>query len=563
MRTDGLQVAVRPRSIFECLDLAVMFCGRRPLAVALATAVGALPCILLNRLLFAGADDDAILAAAVTLGIETVWASVPLTLYLGQSLFSDRFSWKDAAQACLVALPAMIAFQGMLRAACLVIWILAPVAYLGMYYLCQIILLERPALSRVWRRRRAVNREQGWRILALMMLDGLMLSIGTVLGTAFLDSVAQLWQGRSIAWGWDNGTGDIIGPLFSWHGQIAFWGACGFLTVFRFFTYLDTRIRREGWDVELKLRAEETYAGLARHDAGRGRPQTTAALLAVVFGLVSTGTALAAGDSAPTTGSARQSLIRQSFPWYDAASDRYRPLIEPRRSATKKSNTPRGTVDRQNSAEDGRAVDGGGGSGSGATDTADERTSVAPSHQPQEPTSPSVAPEIIDGLARGLMIALFVAAAATLITIVVRHGLGDRQRVEEVKGDAPVTVADDHVSVPLPAGIRLDDGDLLARAAAVANEGDYSTAILLFHAWMLMELDNRGGIVMARGKTNGQYLGEVAVANPAIADLFGASCHLFEDAFFGRLAIARADFVAVWERRSLVTSTTHPMEVSP
>ena len=36
-----------------------------------------------------------------------------------------------------------------------------------------------------------------------------------------------------------------------------------YLTVVRFFSYLDLRIRREGWEVELVMRAER--AQLARH----------------------------------------------------------------------------------------------------------------------------------------------------------------------------------------------------------------------------------------------------------------------------------------------------------
>jgi len=58
MLAEGLRVVVRPRSILECLDLAVMFCGRRPLAVALATAVGAVPCIVLDRVCFPNAGES-------------------------------------------------------------------------------------------------------------------------------------------------------------------------------------------------------------------------------------------------------------------------------------------------------------------------------------------------------------------------------------------------------------------------------------------------------------------------------------------------------------------------
>ena len=50
MHAEGLMITVRPRGILECLDLAVMFCGRRPLPVALAAVIGAVPCMLVNRL---------------------------------------------------------------------------------------------------------------------------------------------------------------------------------------------------------------------------------------------------------------------------------------------------------------------------------------------------------------------------------------------------------------------------------------------------------------------------------------------------------------------------------
>jgi hypothetical protein len=38
--------------------------------------------------------------------------------------------------------------------------------------------------------------------------------------------------------------------------QLAVWTTVGFFTVVRFLSYLDLRIRREGWEVELKMRAE-------------------------------------------------------------------------------------------------------------------------------------------------------------------------------------------------------------------------------------------------------------------------------------------------------------------
>ena len=37
---------------------------------------------------------------------------------------------------------------------------------------------------------------------------------------------------------------------------VSIWIVTGYLTVFRFLSYLDLRIRQEGWEVELRLRAE-------------------------------------------------------------------------------------------------------------------------------------------------------------------------------------------------------------------------------------------------------------------------------------------------------------------
>ena len=189
---------------------------------------------------------------------------------------------------------------------------LSPVVFVGMYYLNQVILLERPPLTRTWRRRTAINRRQSGHVLTLAILDAVILVVGVPLATGLLGAVSAVWRGRPVTWTPGVGAdGSPLTAVFTWHGQIAFWSICGFLTVFRFFTYLDARIRREGWDVELKLRADATYAGLAGIEVGPQAPAVgrraarvagwlTACLLAAGTGnaLAETGTASPAGDGA-------------------------------------------------------------------------------------------------------------------------------------------------------------------------------------------------------------------------------------------------------------------------
>lgn len=516
MLAEGLRVAVRPRGILECLDVSVMFCGRRPLPVAVATAVGAVPCMLFNRACFAGAEDDAASLALVVLGIEAAWAAVPLTLYIGQSVFSNRFSWRAAARDFVGGLPALVLFQSLLRGVCLATVILAPLAFVGMYYVGQIILLERPALSRIWRRRGAMNRGRLGAIIALQAVDGLVIAVGTTLGIDFLSASSRLWCGRDIVGGASAWQADLVATLFSWHGQIAFWSVCGFLTVFRFFTYIDMRIRREGWDVELGFRAEETYAGLPRHVAGR--PRTAAvAILAVACLVGAAGAVHAAGGSAVSTtesSSARRALARQSFPWYDSAADRYRPIDGP------------------------------------------------PSQPVVDSPGSSVPAEVLGVLGWAAFTAVLVAVAAGLTFLVIRHGLGERRHDDGGGTAGAAGTCDVHADPPPSAGVAAVEADLLLRAAAVAERGDYSGAIIFFQAWLLMELHRQGRLVLAPGKTTGQYRAEVAAADPGISALFAASCRLFEDAFFGHLAIDRLAFLQVWERRSEFVATA-PGGLSP
>ena len=120
MRIDRLQIAVRPRGVLECLDLALVVCGRRPLGVAVAAAIGVLPMILLNRAVFTGApeDDESVLALAVALALEMPWATAPLTLFLGQAVFSERFtatSWRECLRAFAGAIWPLLLFQGFFR----------------------------------------------------------------------------------------------------------------------------------------------------------------------------------------------------------------------------------------------------------------------------------------------------------------------------------------------------------------------------------------------------------------------------------------------------------------
>jgi len=570
VQADRLHVAVRPRGILECLDLAVTFCGRRPLAVALATALGAAPCILVNRLLFSGreASADGFLAF-VLLGVEAAWASVPLTLYLGQAVFSERFSWRRAGRDLLVSLPGLGVFQGILRGTCLLMVVLTPVAFIGTYYLNQVILLERPRFGRIWSRRTAINRRHFGVILSLALVDAAILIAGLPLGTRFLAAVSAIWRGRGVSWlAMLEADGFLGATIFSWHGQITFWSLCGLVTVFRFFTYLDTRIRREGWDVELKLRAESTYAGIGEPVVPAvprpARARLLAALGAIAAGLtIAAGAAAAAapGDTIPP-GAAQRALSRQAFPWYDSEADRYRPLIRPTRADEGAISDRDSPVRPETGRGSNRTTRGGGWSGSSpAGGREGSGRGAGNGSGPRRPPVSSPPPPAFElprldlgNLGWILMVLLFAAGLLAAIYLAVRYGLARFSRPETAGGDGiPATDGTDEQRLAaLPVGTRLPGSELLARAAAHAERGEFERAIVYFHAWQLVELDRTGILVLAVGKTNGQYAAEVTAASPALAPLFLRSNRLFEDAFFGALRVSGADFRRVWDERARI-----------
>lgn len=253
MRLDSVRLAIRPRSVLECLDLAFLVCGQHFLGLAIAAAIGFLPVFWFNAHVLEKVDS--LYAWMIIIGLELPLATMPITLFMGQIVFSKRFSTSQALRAVGGSLLSLILFQGVLRFFCLVTVIFSPIVFIGMYYLNPIILLERPSLGKVWARSMAMNKRNLGRIFALVVVDYFVLFAGTIFLSLLLRGISALWEDR-FSW-WMMLTGALSGEEFQsgWEEQIAFWVVMSFLTVFRFITYIDCRIRREGWDVDLKIRA--------------------------------------------------------------------------------------------------------------------------------------------------------------------------------------------------------------------------------------------------------------------------------------------------------------------
>ncbi|HEX5444906.1 MAG TPA: hypothetical protein VFW87_13805 [Pirellulales bacterium] len=263
MQLDKTRIAIRERNFTELLDLALHVLREHAGPLALAFVVGVAPVALFNYWLLGGAlsgevyDYEDVLAYVFVNGMlicfQIPLATAPMTLYLGQALFVERPSPARIVRDFAASLGQLTLFQVIVRGVVGIFVLTLPVLYLGWPYLTEIILLERNP----WRKRSpqgtsTLTRSGNMHARNRGELFGRWLA-SAVIGLMF---VLILW--RSLWWLAQLLTGDHENEAAEWTVwlPVAIWLTVGYFTVVRFLSYLDLRIRTEGWEVELLLRAE-------------------------------------------------------------------------------------------------------------------------------------------------------------------------------------------------------------------------------------------------------------------------------------------------------------------
>ena len=260
MKLDQTLIAIRPRSILERLDLTFSLCGRHPVGIFLSLFLGAVPWMLFNWwLLSETIDDDSLFFFVIAiLPIEVALSTVFLTLYLGQLTFSRSFSIRIAAQTLVRQSLNLFLYQVLLRGIICVTLILQPFVWLGMYHMNEILLLERASLLDSWIRRSVLHDSRVGDIIASRFIEIVVFLIGFVFLLSTIGILSSLWNDNTsitdiLLMSQEMSEGENV--LMTWQVSVAFFLTTGFLKIFGFVTYLDSRIRYEGWDVELKLRS--------------------------------------------------------------------------------------------------------------------------------------------------------------------------------------------------------------------------------------------------------------------------------------------------------------------
>ncbi len=259
MKLDQARIVIRERSFGELLGLALQVCRAHfGLLLTLGTIGIAIPLVvnyfllrgLLSRIEYEHNPGGYWWTMAYLVALEAPLATAPITLYLGQMTFSERISMATLWRSFWSSLPQMIMLQFIVRAIAIPLFLLP---YLRSPYLSELILLERNRLfaSRsqpisTMKRSANLHRNNGGELFSRWLLSlaagGLllaMLSVGIVGGLSTLFSV---------------NLDEIEVSLYVL--PVCLWLVVAFFAVVRFLSYLDLRIRREGWEIELLMRAE-------------------------------------------------------------------------------------------------------------------------------------------------------------------------------------------------------------------------------------------------------------------------------------------------------------------
>ncbi len=293
MQLDRTHVVVRLRTMSEIGDLALIMVRRYPASCA-AFAVGASIWAIANVLLlgwipiseygYGLGDEEATLEVvryatwmAVLVILQAPIAGVLMTSYLGQAVFEQQPSWRGIWSETTRHTARWIWVLGCKRLPipCMLIltfrwgspasWVwdaMIPITFLlsaiairaGRPFLPEILLLERcplksnsPAVITAAKRSGSLHRPVAGDISGRFMV------ISFVIIGLFLSLFYTLIFARGIVTGLWNYM-DLLVLLVIY--PLALWLVACLSVMVRFLIYLDTRIRLEGWEVELAMQAE-------------------------------------------------------------------------------------------------------------------------------------------------------------------------------------------------------------------------------------------------------------------------------------------------------------------
>jgi hypothetical protein len=237
---------------------------------------------------------------------------------------------------------------------------------------------------------------------------------------------------------------------------------------------------------------------------------------------------------ADTNEAVRESLTRQDFPWYDSQGDQLKRLGLPPPVKRETPKNPQSTPASPTPSSTGSSS-----SSSSSSSSTSSSSSSSYSSTPNTAGSASFA-STLSYVFLTLLVLLILAGLAYVLARWTRE-----QTQEVVQKAAPVAKAINRVA-ELPIDVDQRPEDLFTSARKMADNGDFRTACIYLYSHLLLTLDERQWIRLARGKTNRQYLRELKKNGPpqGVPQLFSEAMNIFEQTLFGEHTLDRRGFDA-------------------
>ncbi len=309
MQLDKTHVVIRVRTLSEIGDLAMVMIRKYPSALLVGFLAGALPWIVFNAAALSwipieenqyGISDDEARGELFRYGawmllliaLQTPIAGVFTTIYLGQAVFEKRPTWSAVFRegrrqfwrwfwvlgVKRLAIPSLLlvavrygtrfnAFFDVLLP--LVILVLMTIVRASRPFAPEILLLEQcPLRAKAPGVINAARRSKSLHSPMSSELSGRFLSVGFIAGVLFLSVLwTMIWVRGIVSGKWDWGLFVLLVLI-----PAAAWVIAGLSILIRLLNYLDTRIRLEGWEVELAIRAE-AIRQFGEEAASKKKPQ--------------------------------------------------------------------------------------------------------------------------------------------------------------------------------------------------------------------------------------------------------------------------------------------------
>jgi len=600
VQLDRTHVVIRARTLSEIGDLAMILIRNYPAASICGFIVGMLPWMLMNLLLIGwmpivqfnlGIYDDEMdselsryLLLMVTLVIlQAPIAGVLTTTLIGRAVFEQGVTWRSSLTELRKMFWRLFWVLGVVRGPIPLMILIAsnwgqglapwreivfPIACLFAVgfqrgrrpFLPEILLLERCPLRAkmkgvitVGRRAAALHGPLTGELIGRFITVSLMLCVLSLAAFQTMLSIRGVLFGQ---WDW----GPIVYTIFI---PLSLWFAAALSTLIRFLSYLDTRIRLEGWEVDLAIRAEtqrqfgdptvgpvqtiQTESKISNHPAIvffaavlSSAPMSIHATDARAQGPAPLSPGAAAAEPATAADDAGLDVVLESTastPWYDADQDQLLPIAVKTNLPESQNRTSRWLPKpkKVSAPPAPAAATTGGGFGSGFS------------------IMNAIGWLVLTVIGFGLIfLVLFVFSKLEPDAMAVRKSAStdamvdiDEQMLQRMKH--------------LPAEVRHTDVNLRTEAERLMKLDRFDEAIVMLFGHQLLLLDRCRVLRLARGKTNGRYVRETRGNAPQANPFFVNTVAAFEASYFGGHTPSADRFAKLWQDNSALESVVRPL----